>query len=133
MRSFCVLTARAVYTVLLAFSIVVSLASAQQAQGLVGRWKMISTTESGDTVNWTLLMKQDGMTWSATVSSQEGEAPAKELKVDGESVHMKTPYNGATYDIDLKLEGDKLTGKWSGNGDSGLTKGTRASESPATK
>lgn len=102
-----------------------SVAGAQETAGLAGKWKMTSSTASGDVVNWTLTMKQDGNTWTATVSNQDGEAPAKEVKVDGASVHMKTPYGGEYYDVDVKLDGDKLTGKWAGNGDTGPTKGIR--------
>jgi hypothetical protein len=90
---------------------------------------MASAAPDGGTVVWTLTMKQEGGVWIATVGANDGDVPAKEVRVDGVSVHMKTPYNGDYYDIDLKLAGDSLTGKWSGNGDSGVTTGTRIAES----
>ncbi len=105
--------------------------AAQQAQGLAGKWKMVSTTSSDDVVDWTLTLKQEGDTWTATVSGEDGDAPAKDVKVDGNSLHMKTPYGGEFYDVDVTLEGSKLTGKWSGNGDSGPTTGTRIVDSAA--
>jgi hypothetical protein len=104
---------------------------AADAPGLAGKWKMASITPDGGTVDWTLTMKQEGDTWVATVSGNDGDAPAKEVKVDGASLHMKTPYGGDYYDVDLKLDGDKLTGKWSGNTDSGATTGTRIVDAAA--
>ncbi len=92
---------------------------------------MASVTPDGGTVDWTLTMKQDGDTWIATVSANDADAPGKEVKVAGDSLHMKTPYGGDYYDVDVKLDGDKLTGKWSGNGDSGATTGTRVADSTA--
>lgn len=123
----------AAYTVIviLAVGLLAGTVSAQQAQGPAGKWKMVSTTSSDDVVNWTLTLKQEGDTWTATVSGEDGDAPAKEVKVDGNSIHMKTPYGGEFYDVDVTLEGNKLTGKWSGNGDSGPTTGTRIVEGAA--
>ncbi len=109
----------------------VSAASATDAPGLAGKWKMVSVTPDGDKVDWTLTIKHDGETWSATVSAADGDAPAKDVKVEGASVHMKTPYGGDFYDIDLKLDGDKMTGKWSGASDSGDTSGVRIADSSA--
>jgi hypothetical protein len=109
-----------------------SFAAAAEAPGLAGKWKMASVTPDGSTIDWTLTMKHDGDTWTATVGGVDADAPAKDIKVDGASLHMKTPYGGEYYDIDLKLDGDKLTGKWSGNSDSGATTGTRVAD-PAAK
>lgn len=104
-------------------------AVAADGPGLAGKWKMASVTPDGSTVDWTLTMKQEGDTWSATVGAGDSETPAKEVKVDGASVHMKTPYNGDFYDVDLKLDGDKLAGKWTGSSDSGATTGVRITSS----
>jgi hypothetical protein len=108
-----------------AATVLAGIASGQQAASVAGKWKMESTTSGGDAVDWTLTLKQEGDNWTATVGGEDGEAPGKEVRVDGTSVHVKTPYHGDYYDVDVKLEGDKLTGKWSGNGDSGPTNGTR--------
>ena len=117
--------------VLVIFFLCAGLASAGDGQGLAGKWKMASTTPDGGTVDWTLTMKHEGEAWIATVGAHDSEAPAKEVKVDGATLHMKTPYGGEFYDVDLKLDGEKLAGKWSGNGDSGATSGTRISERAA--
>jgi hypothetical protein len=106
-------------------------AHAADAPGLAGKWKMASITPDGSTVAWTLTMKHEGDTWTATVGGNDADAPAKEVKVDGASLHMKTPYNGDYYDVNLKLDGDKLTGKWSSDNDSGATTGARIADTAA--
>ena len=60
------------------------------------------------------------------MGSDEGESAAKDFKVEGSKIHLRAPYEGEEYDIDLKLVDGKLTGTWSGNGDSGQTKGEKA-------
>ncbi len=114
---------------LLSFGAAVSRAA--DAPEFAGKWKMASVTPDGSTIDWTLTMKHEGDAWTATVGGMGPEAPAKEVKVDGASLHMKTPYNDDYYDIDLKLDGDKLAGKWSGNGDSGATTGARIADAAA--
>ena len=106
-------------------------ADQKDTQTLAGKWKMVSITPNGDNVDWTLNMKQDSGAWTATVSTPDGDAPAKDLKVNLPSVHMKTPYGGDYYDIDLKLDGQTLKGTWSGGGDTGTTTGTRITDSAA--
>lgn len=93
---------------------------------------MVSLTPDGDQVNWTLSITRADGKYSATVDGSDGESAAKDLKVDGTNIHLRTSYEDEDYDIDLKLEGDKLTGTWSGNGNSGETKGTKAAAASAT-
>ena len=112
----------------LALSFGAPVSRAADTAALAGKWKMASITPDGSTIDWTLTLKQEGDAWTATVGGVGPEAAAKEVKVDGASVHMKTPYNDEYYDLDLKLDGDKLTGKWSGNGDSGVTTGARITD-----
>jgi hypothetical protein len=103
-----------------------SMAWAQSADTLAGKWKMVSVTPDGNNIDWTLSVTNSDGKYAATVVGADGEAPVKDLRVDGNKVHFRTPYQGEEYDIDLKLEGNKLSGTWSGNGDSGQTKGEKA-------
>ncbi len=106
---------------------------AQQSSQLTGKWNMISTSPDGDEIPWTLSITNDDGKYNATVEGNAGLSPAKDFKVDGTKVHLRTTYQDQDYDIDLKLEENKLTGTWSGNGDSGPTKGTKAAASSAGK
>ncbi len=93
---------------------------------------MTSSTSDGGQIPWSLTIKFDDAGYSATASTEDGESPVKEFKVDGPNVSFKVPYHGDYYDIKLKLVEDKLAGTWSGGGDSGDTKGTKAPTSPAS-
>jgi hypothetical protein len=103
-----------------------SMAWAQSSSALTGKWKMTSVTPDGNDIAWTLSVTNSGGEYAATAASADGEMPVKDLRVDGNKVHFRTPYQGEEYDIDLTLQGDKLNGTWSGNGDSGQTKGEKA-------
>jgi hypothetical protein len=117
-------------TIFVALSFCVA-AHAADGPDFAGKWKMVSVTPDGGKVDWTLTMKHEGDTWTARIGGNDADAPAKEVKVDGASLHMKTPYNGDFYDVDVKLDGDTLTGKWSGGSDSGATTGVRIADSSA--
>lgn len=101
------------------------MANAQDDQ-VAGKWKMVSTTPDGDDVYWTLSIIYKDAEYTATLSSEEGEASAKDFTVHGSNIHLRAPYQGKEYDVDVKLVDGKLVGTWSGNGDSGETKGTKA-------
>lgn len=103
-----------------------SMAWAQSSSGLAGKWKMTSVTSDGNDIAWTLSITNSDGKYAATVATPDGETAVKDLRVDGNKVHFRTPYQGEEYDIDLTLQGDKLNGTWSGNGDSGQTKGEKA-------
>ena len=98
----------------------------QEHKELAGKWNMVSETD-GDPVNWTLVLKDDGGKLTGTLTSPDGEAPAKDFSYEGGVIKFKAPYDDQEYEVELKLVGDKLDGTWSGNGNSGKTSGTKAS------
>ena len=114
---------------LVSATLLVCAAAGQEKDSLVGQWKMVSSTSDGGEIPWTLTIHSTGGTYSATAAVDEGESEAKNFKVDGDNVSMLVNYHGDEYEIKLKHAGQKLTGTWSGNGDSGDTKGERASSS----
>jgi hypothetical protein len=110
---------------LLAAVLCTGMADAQDDQ-LAGKWKMDSGTPDGNDVYWTLSITYKDGNYSAMLNTDDGETTAKDFKVDGSKVHLRAPYQGEEYDIDLKLVDGKLVGTWSGNDDSGVTKGEKA-------
>ncbi|HEX4769459.1 MAG TPA: hypothetical protein VH351_01420 [Bryobacteraceae bacterium] len=98
--------------------------AAQDYKALLGKWQMTSET-NGDPVSWTLVLKDVDGKVGAFLTSEDGEQPAKDVTYAGGVLKFKTQYQGGDYDIELKLTADKLEGKWSGEGDSGRTSGTR--------
>jgi len=98
-----------------------------QNQALLGKWNMTSTTAEND-VPWTLTIDYKDGKYEATISdTADSPGLVKDLRVDGSAVHFGVAYQGGEYNIDLKLQGDSLTGTWSGQGNSGETKGRKAS------
>lgn len=114
------------FAVFLALMLSTGMAHAQEDSAVTGKWKMVSTTPDGNDVHWTLSIGYKDGTYSAMMGSEEGESAAKDFKVEGSKIHLRAPYEGEEYDVDLKLVDGKLTGSWSGNGDSGETKGEKA-------
>ena len=106
----------------------IGIAQAQQNDQLTGKWNMVSTTPDGNDIAWTLSITYKDGTYGATMGGDQGETTPKDLKIEGSKIHMRVPYHGEEYEIDLSLKEDKLTGTWSGNGDSGPTKGEKSSK-----
>ncbi|MGA8026985.1 MAG: hypothetical protein WB992_07555 [Bryobacteraceae bacterium] len=102
----------------------VAASPAQESDPLVGKWNMISTSDHE--ISWTLTIRYEEGKYQAVAATDDGEGPIKELKVEGRNLTFTVPYQGQDYEIKLKLVKDKLSGTWSGNGDSGDTTGTKA-------
>ncbi len=97
-----------------------------QNQALLGKWNMTSTAPK-NYVPWTLTIDYKDGKYAAISSTADSTGPVKDFRVDGNALHFSVEYQGGEYDIDLKLQGDSLTGTWSGQGDSGETKGSKTS------
>ena len=116
---------RRILTVCLLACIVIVSALGQDYKALIGKWNMTSETDS-DSVNWTLVLKENDGKLTATLATDQGEMPAKDFNfVDG-VLKFKAPYEGQDYDIELKATQGKLDGSWSGGGASGKTTGTKS-------
>jgi hypothetical protein len=112
----------------LLFSLAAQRASAQEGGSLAGQWKMVSSTPDGNEIPWTLTIHYKDGSYSASMSTgQGGDEQPRNFKVDGDNISLGVNYEGDEYEIKLKHSGDKLVGTWSGNGNSGDTKGERAS------
>ena len=112
---------------LLLFPFAAQKAEAQQSSSLAGQWKMISSSPDGNEISWTLTIRYKDGSYSASMSTGQGDEQPRNFKVDGDDVSMGVTYEGDEYEIKLKRSGDKLVGTWSGNGNSGDTKGERTS------
>ncbi len=100
-------------------------APAQDYKPLIGTWNMTSETSDGDPIQWTLTLKETEGKLTAAMGTDEGEQLAKDFTFADGVLKFKAPYQGVDYDIELKATADKLDGKWSGQGDSGKTSGTK--------
>lgn len=104
----------------------VGISYAQHSHELTGKWNMVSVTPDGDQISWILQVKHENGNYTATVDGEDGSSTAKDFRVENGKVHFQTTYQDQDYDIDLTIEENRLVGTWSGNGDSGETKGTKA-------
>ncbi len=98
---------------------------AQDYKPLLGKWAMTSETDN-DPVHWTLALKDTDGKLAASLVAGDNEMPAKEFSYTDGVLKFKVPYQGEDYDIELKPDGpNKLTGTWSGGGNSGKTTGVK--------
>jgi hypothetical protein len=100
-------------------------ALAQDYKTLLGKWNMTSETE-GDPVAWTLVLKEADGRLTAVLGTDEGTPAVKDFTYTNGVLKFKVPYQGEYYDIELKANGEKLDGKWSGKGESGKTSGIKS-------
>jgi hypothetical protein len=115
---------RRLFALSLAAMVLVVSAPAQDYKPFIGKWNMTSET-NGDPVEWTLTLKETDGKLTASMNTGEGEQPAKDLSYADGVLKFKAPYQDVDYDIELKAAADKLSGTWSGGGDSGKTSGTK--------
>jgi len=92
---------------------------------VVGTWDVVSTDESGQPMNWTLTVKEDGGKLSGTLSGDAGELPIVDAKLDGNAFSFKVVVNDATYTTEGTIDGNKFDGKYKGPEGSGTVKGTK--------
>lgn len=109
----------------LALLCLMSRAAPADASTLTGTWDLVSETPDGDQVKWDLTFKDDNGKLTAVASSENGEIPVKDLKLDGDSITFTVAYQDNDYQITLTVSGTSLTGKWSGNSSDGSIKGTK--------
>lgn len=97
---------------------------AQDHSTLIGKWSMASESDDG-TIAWTLTIKEEAGKLTGTLATDGPETPAKNLTFTDGVLKFVAPYQGADYDIELKLQADKLVGTWSGGGNDGKTTGAK--------
>ena len=100
-------------------------ALAQDYKTLLGKWNMTAETD-GDPVAWTLVLKEADGRLTALLGIDEGAPAVKDFTYTNGVLKFKVPYQGEYYDIELKANGEKLDGKWSGKGESGKTSGIKS-------
>lgn len=115
---------RRILVIALAVCVVSLCIGAQDHGTLVGKWSMTSESDDGS-VAWTLTIKEDGGKLTGMLATDGPETPAKNLTFTDGVLKFVAPYQGADYDIELRLQTDKLIGTWSGGGNDGKTSGMK--------
>jgi hypothetical protein len=107
-------------------TLALTLSAQSDYKSFVGKWNMTSETD-GDPVHWTLVLKDADGKLTASLVAGENEMPATNFSYAEGVLKFKVPYEGEEYNIELKADGpDKLKGTWNGDGNSGVTTGTKS-------
>ena len=100
-------------------------ALAQDYKALLGKWNMTSETE-GDPVAWILVLKENDGRLTAVLGAGDAAQAVSDFTYANGLMKFKVPYQGEYYYIELKVSGEKLDGKWIGQGNSGKTTGIKS-------
>ena len=103
-----------------------ALATAALAAGnpVAGSWECVSITPDGDEMHTMLTVIEADGKLSATLKDDDGEWTVSKLKFEN-NVLTFTVTRDADYEVTLTLAGDKMDGKWAGNGIGGKISATR--------
>jgi len=94
------------------------------ANPVAGAWECVSITPDGDELHTTLTVIEADGKITATLKGDDGEWTVSKVKFEN-NVLSFTVTRDADYDVTMNLDGDKLDGKWAGNGISGKISATR--------
>ncbi len=100
------------------------LALAKDAAKPVGTWDAVATTPNGDMTSVLVIKQVDG----ALKAEMELDGVSRivtDEKLEGDVFRMRLQYEGAVYDVEVKVAGDSLEGTWQGGGYSGTLKAKR--------
>jgi hypothetical protein len=92
----------------------------------VGSWDCVSAApgETGE-MNWTLDIKEVDGKLTGTAGNDQGQVAVDNLKFEDDTLTFSVSIESGTYDITLKVNGEKLEGNWKGGGETGAIKGTK--------
>ena len=91
---------------------------------VAGSWECISITPDGDELHTMLTVTEADGKLSATLKDDDGDWTASKVKFEN-NVLTFTVNRDADYEVTLNVDGDKMDGKWAGNGISGKISATR--------
>lgn len=93
---------------------------------IVGSWDCVATPPDGNETHFTIKVKEDGGKLIATATFAEGgEIQLTDPKFEKGTFSFKATIESGTYEVQLKLAGDKLDGTFKGADASGSIKGAR--------
>ena len=103
-----------------------ALATAALAAGsaVAGSWECVSITPDGDEMHTMLTVIEADGKLSGTLKDDDGEWTVSKLKFENNVLRF-TVTRDADYEVTMNLDGDKMDGKWAGNGIGGKISATR--------
>jgi hypothetical protein len=91
----------------------------------LGRWECTSSTPGGSEMKWTLTVKEVDGKLVGTAGSDDGEIEIEDAKFENDTLSFKVTHDSGSYEVILKIDGDKLDGNWKGGGETGTIKGAK--------
>ena len=93
---------------------------------VVGKWDCVGTSTDGNKIPATLTVREDSGKLSGVLLTVDGaELALVDPKVENGRFTFKLMINGEAYALDLKIDGNKLTGKYAGPEASGDFEATK--------
>ncbi len=102
------------------------LALAADAPAAVGTWDVVATTPDGELPAVITIKMMEGQV-KGEIEIAGMKQTVSDEKLEGNVLRMKVAYEGGTYDLEAKIDGNTIEGTWQGGGYSGTLKGTRRS------
>jgi hypothetical protein len=91
---------------------------------VAGSWECVSITPDGDELHTMLTVTEADGKLSATLKDDDGDWTVSKVKFEN-NVLTFTVTRDADYGVTLNVDGDKMDGKWAGNGIGGKFSATR--------
>ncbi|MBI5084587.1 MAG: hypothetical protein HZB13_08325 [Acidobacteria bacterium] len=96
------------------------------AGGVAGKWKMSANAPDGNTYKFDLIVKDEAGKLSASLNSERGVMPLKDVALTGDDFTFKLSLDMGDLPFKLKLDGDSLKGTvTTPDGASGTVSATR--------
>jgi hypothetical protein len=97
------------------------------AKAPVGTWECVSVIPGSGSAEttWTLDIREVDGKLVGTAGNDEGQISIDDPKFDDDTLTFSVSLDSGTYDITLKVDGDKLDGSWKGGGETGSIKGNK--------
>ncbi len=89
-------------------------ASGAGSVNVTGKWKLVAKAPGGGDIPATLELKQEGSKVSGEISTDAGEAPISDGKVEGSQFSFKIPRGDGTYEVTGTVTGSEYKGEYKG-------------------
>jgi hypothetical protein len=116
--------ARRLALVAMALLAAAPLATAADAPKVVGTWDVVAATPNGEMPS-VLTVKQVEGQLKAEIEIEGLKRTVSDEMLEGNVFSMKVEYEGNTYSVEAKVDGEAMEGNWAGGGYSGTLKAKR--------
>jgi hypothetical protein len=116
--------ARRLALVAMALLAAAPLATAADAPKVVGTWDVVASTPNGEMPS-VLTVKQVEGQLKAEIEIEGLKRTVSDEMLEGNVFSMKVEYEGNTYSVEAKVDGEAMEGNWAGGGYSGTLKAKR--------